>query len=297
MHAVADAANALAVAIAEIGRQGAELAEIAGKAMADARRTDGIVQVLAAGARKIDAVLKLIGEVAGQTNLLALNATIEAARAGEAGKGFAVVASEVKGLAGQTARATDEIAGQVRQIQDATRDTVEAVKGIGVVIERLGAIAASIAAAVEEQRSATAEIARNAQQAAVGTREVTGTIGQVNRAATATGTSAGQVLTEATGLAAQAELLTMEMRGFATRSGRFARWAVDGLIRACAYRPSRKFRPTRHPPPQRGGHGVLQQAGDGHRPDAAGHRRDRAGHRGALGEGDVADQPAVRPAG
>ena len=217
VHAVADAANALALAIAEIGRQGAESADIASKAVADARRTDGVVQVLAAGARKIDAVLKLIGEVAGQTNLLALNATIEAARAGEAGKGFAVVAAEVKGLAGQTARAAGEIAGQMRQIQDATRDTVEAVKGIGVVVERLGAIAASIAAAVEEQRAATADIAQNAQQAAVGTRDVTATIEQVNRAATATGTSAGQVLTEATGLASQAELLTTEMRGFATR--------------------------------------------------------------------------------
>jgi methyl-accepting chemotaxis protein len=217
VQAVADAADILTDAIAEIGRQGAESSEIASQAVADVRRTDRVVQALAAGAGKIDEVLKLISAVAGKTNLLALNATIEAARAGDAGKGFAVVASEVKELAGQTAKATEEIAGQVRQIQDATNETVAAVQGIGAVVERVGAIASSIAAAVEAQRGAAAEIARNVQQAASGTRDVSTSIEQVSRTAMASGTSADAVLTAASDLAAQADSLSSEMGQFAAR--------------------------------------------------------------------------------
>ncbi|HEY2618713.1 MAG TPA: methyl-accepting chemotaxis protein [Acetobacteraceae bacterium] len=217
VQAVADATDTLASAIAEIGRQGTESARIAGQAVADVQRTDRVVQALAAAARKIDEVLKLIGDIAAQTNLLALNATIEAARAGEAGKGFAVVASEVKSLAGQTARATEEIAGQVRQIQHTTAETVAAVQGIGAVVEHVGAIAASIAAAVEEQSAATVEIARNVQQAASGTSEVSASIDQVSRTAATAGASAEQVLAAASQVAGQADALSEEMGQFGAR--------------------------------------------------------------------------------
>ena len=75
-------------------------------------------------------MIGLIQAIAGQTNLLALNATIEAARAGEAGRGFAVVASEVKSLAGQTGKATEEIAGQIGAIQAAVADAAQAIEQV-----------------------------------------------------------------------------------------------------------------------------------------------------------------------
>src|SRR5271154_3490354 len=76
-------------------------------------------------AAHIGNVIKLISAIAEQTNLLALNATIEAARAGAAGRGFAVVASEVKGLASQTAKATEEISVQITDMQVATDASVK----------------------------------------------------------------------------------------------------------------------------------------------------------------------------
>ncbi len=86
---------------------------------------------LSRAAPEIGDVVKLITAIAEQTNLLALNATIEAARAGDAGRGFAVVASEVKSLASQTAKATEEISNHIAGMQEATRESVAAIKEIG----------------------------------------------------------------------------------------------------------------------------------------------------------------------
>lgn len=127
--------------------------------------------------------VKLITSIAEQTKLLSLNATIEAARAGEAGRGFAVVAQEVKALAAQTAKATDEIGAQITGMQNATNESVVAIKEIGGTIGRISEISAAIAAVVEQQGAATGEIARNVGEAASGTSKVTTSIAEVNRGA------------------------------------------------------------------------------------------------------------------
>jgi methyl-accepting chemotaxis protein len=106
------------------GEMGAQTAEVTGRA-------DGSIAELKEAAERIGSVTRLIGEIAEHTNLLALNATIEAARAGAAGRGFAVVANEVKSLAGQTARATEEVADHIRKIQAATQSSAEA---LGIVV-------------------------------------------------------------------------------------------------------------------------------------------------------------------
>jgi methyl-accepting chemotaxis protein len=214
VQTVASAAEELSASVNEITRQVAQSAKIAGKAVADAKRTDATVQTLAAGAQKIGEVVTLIQQIASQTNLLALNATIEAARAGEAGKGFAVVASEVKSLANQTAKATEEIAGQVEQIREATGQVVDAIRGIGEVINEINGIASAIAAAVEQQGATTQEIARNVQQAAAGAQEVTRNIASVKESSTASGNAAAQVLSAASDVSKQAEGLSSEVNSF-----------------------------------------------------------------------------------
>ena len=130
VQTVASATEELSSSVAEISRQVAESTKIAGEAVAQANDTNTTIQGLAQKAQKIGDVIKLITDIASQTNLLALNATIEAARAGEAGKGFAVVAAEVKNLATQTAKATEEIGQQISEIQEATKESVEAIEGI-----------------------------------------------------------------------------------------------------------------------------------------------------------------------
>ena len=214
VQTVSAAAEELTSSVDEISRQVSESTRISEEAVAETDRTNEVVQGLAEAAQKIGDVVKLISDIAGQTNLLALNATIEAARAGEAGKGFAVVASEVKSLANQTAKATEDIAAQVGNIQSATNDAVGAIKGVGETINKLSEIATSISSAVEEQGAATGEISRNVQEAANGTQEVTGNISQVSTNASESGESATQVLSAADGLSEEAEKMRAQINEF-----------------------------------------------------------------------------------
>lgn len=126
------------------------------------------MEQLRAAADQIGTVVNLIQDIAEQTNLLALNATIESARAGEAGKGFAVVASEVKALAGQTGKATEQIADQIREVQSATVTAADAIEAIQATIEGVSEASVAINAAVEEQATVIQEIARNTAEAASG---------------------------------------------------------------------------------------------------------------------------------
>jgi methyl-accepting chemotaxis protein len=192
-NTVATASEELSASANEIGRQIIESNRVTEIAVQGVRNSQSRVNELVAAAEKIGNVTKMISDIASQTNLLALNATIEAARAGEAGKGFAVVAAEVKSLANQTSKATDEIAQQIKAMQDSSQATATAIDEIGKIISQVSEISTSISGAVEEQAAAT--------------REVSSNIVGVTTAAGEAGHAAASVLTVARSLADQAAKL------------------------------------------------------------------------------------------
>jgi methyl-accepting chemotaxis protein len=214
--AAAGSVEELAASIGEIAEQATRSTEVASRAVKDARRTSHSMSELGSAATRIGEVVGLIQAIAGQTNLLALNATIEAARAGEAGRGFAVVASEVKSLAGQTAKATEEIAGQVGAIQTAVADAAQAIEQVNHIIEEISTIASTVAITVEEQNRAVEEIAEGVHRAsdeAQGGAEAMGRVAGASKDARA---AAADVKSLADTLSVEAESLNAEVHRFLT---------------------------------------------------------------------------------
>ncbi|MEI6560258.1 MAG: bacteriohemerythrin [Rhodospirillaceae bacterium] len=217
VQTVAAASEELAATIGEIGRQVGEATTIATAAVGQAGQTTERIRRLNLTVGGIGEVLKLISGIASQTNLLALNATIEAARAGEAGKGFAVVASEVKNLANQTAKATENIAAQITQVQDETAVAVGAIAEISKTIGSINQIAASIASAMSQQGAATSDIAQNASSAATGTHEVSQRITTVSQTAQETGAIVDRVAVAANRVFSETEQMQTDVQSFMTK--------------------------------------------------------------------------------
>ena len=198
VNAISAAAEEMSVTVQEISRQTSDTTQLSNQTLADTEGSYERVRTLNEASDRIGEIVSLINDIAEQTNLLALNATIEAARAGDAGKGFSVVASEVKNLANQTATATEEISGQIGNIQRETDQTVRSMEASTKRVRDITEITVSVAEAMEEQHAATQDIVRNISEASDGTEAVTHRISTV------------QEVVEATNKAASACLMTVE---------------------------------------------------------------------------------------
>lgn len=212
--AAAAASDEFAMSINEVSRQAASSAELARKATSSTKQADATITDLAQSAEEVGHIVELIQTIAQRTNLLALNASIEAARGGESGRGFAVVASEVKELAMQTSRATEEVAAQIRAMQETTGASVSALHAVASQVAELENNAAAIANAVNEQSFAGQDLARSIDMAARGTEDVSGNIKDVHELSSSTGAAASQVLSSATALEQQATTLHAQVNDF-----------------------------------------------------------------------------------
>jgi methyl-accepting chemotaxis protein len=169
---VAYAIREMDSSIREIAINAKEAAKVASEGVTAVDETMSIFEELGVSGTSIGDVISVISSFAEQTNLLALNATIEAARAGEAGKGFAVVANEVKGLANQTAKATDDITPMIEAIQRGTAEAAAAMTKISEYIRKISDIQTIIAITVGEQTSTATEINQSITRAADSSGEI-----------------------------------------------------------------------------------------------------------------------------
>ena len=179
MREAASTAAGLIRAIEDARSEVEASASVATRASEQAGEAVAMSEALSRHAESIESILGLIREIAGQTNLLALNATIEAARAGESGRDFAVVAQEVKSLANETARATDDIAGKIAAIQQATRGSVNANQSIQQTIVEVQTSAQRIRDAMDAQAQTVTSITAAVDETALAADSMSSTIASI----------------------------------------------------------------------------------------------------------------------
>jgi hypothetical protein len=132
-----------------------------------ARTTGTTSHSFATMAETIAGIASAIEGIARKTHLLALNAAIEAARSGDAGLGFAVIAKEVKLLAGQTAKATHEIASRIYEVRQQTSEIVDCAEALIETIGEAANLSSTVLTMVTDQNQIAATVSEQVNRALI----------------------------------------------------------------------------------------------------------------------------------
>ncbi len=180
---------------------------------------------LAKSADQIGQIISVIDDIADQTNLLALNAAIEAARAGEQGRGFAVVADEVRKLAERTGKATGEISGMIKGIQQQTESAVASMEsGVQEVdrgrelVDTAGGSLSEIVSESQKVLDMIQQMATAAEEQAAAAEQISKTIGNISEGTDNTARGSEQSAEAARKLNEQAEDLNKIVAQFTVSS-------------------------------------------------------------------------------
>lgn len=114
----------------------------------------------------------------------------------------------------QTSRATQQVAEQIRAMQDTTSASVSALRSIAAQVRELETTSVAIASAVDEQSVAGQDLARSIDRAAYGTSKVFEHVEEVRALSLSTGKAAGLVLASSTDLEFQAARLNEQVSAF-----------------------------------------------------------------------------------
>ncbi|TYT73980.1 methyl-accepting chemotaxis protein [Desulfobotulus mexicanus] len=171
LSSVAGATEEMSATITEIARSSEKARGTAHDAENQVASISKMMQQLGTASQEIGKFTETITDISAQINLLALNATIEAARAGEAGKGFAVVADEIKGLARQTATATEDIKERISSVQTSSGHAINDMEKIAGIVHIINETVLGIASAIEEQAAVTGDVAANLGNVSEGIKE------------------------------------------------------------------------------------------------------------------------------